>query len=86
MSDAHFNAAQVQKLKEIVNEGIQVKSEIQALREGLKEAVDAIADELSIKPAQLNKAISIAAKAELSKKRADFDEIETILESIGRNI
>lgn len=86
MSDTHFNAEQKAKLKHLVNEGIQIKSEIEALRGGLSDTVKAIAEELDLKPAQLNKAISIAYKAELAKKRDEFEEIETILETVGRTL
>lgn len=81
-----FNPAEVTKLKQIVNEGIQIKSEMEALRDGLKDTVNAIAEELDIKPAVLNKAINVAYKAELGKKRDEFDELETILESVGRTL
>lgn len=81
-----FTDADVQKLKQLINEGIQVKSEMEALRDGLKDTVGAIAEELDIKPAVLNKAITIAYKAEFSKQRDEFDELETILETVGRTL
>lgn len=81
-----FTEADVQKLKQLVNEGIQVKSELEALKGGLTDTVKAIAEELDVKPAVLNKAINIAYKAEFGKKRDEFDELETILESVGRTL
>ena len=81
-----FTSDDVNKLKQLVNEGIQVKGEMEALREGLKDTVTAIAEELDIKPAVLNKAISIAYKAEFSRAKDDFDELETILETVGRKL
>jgi len=81
-----FGEADVTKLKQIINEGIQVKSEMEALRDGLKDAVTAVAEELEIKPAVLNKAINIAYKAEFGKKREEFDELEVILEKVGRTL
>ena len=81
-----FTSDDVNKLKQLVNEGIQVKGEMEALREGLKDTVTAIAEELDIKPAVLNKAISIAYKAEFSRAKDDFDEIESILETVGRTL
>lgn len=86
MSNAHFNQEQVAKLRHLINEGIQVKSEIDALRGGLSDTVKAIGEEMDIKSAQLNKAITIAYKAELGKKRGEFDEVETILEAVGRTL
>ena len=81
-----FTSDDVNKLKQLVNEGIQVKGEMEALREGLKDTLTAIAEELDIKPAVLNKAISIAYKAEFSRAKDDFDELETILETVGRTL
>ena len=81
-----FTSDDVNKLKQLVNEGIQVKGEMEALREGLKDTVSAIAEELDIKPAVLNKAITIAYKAEFSRTKDDFDQLETILETVGRTL
>ncbi len=39
-----FTSDDVNKLKQLVNEGIQVKGEMEALREGLKDTVTAIAE------------------------------------------
>lgn len=79
-----FTEAERNKLKELVTEGIQIKTEVQTLNEGLRDTVSAIAEELDIKAAVLNRAIRTAAKAELEKKRDEFEELESILESIGR--
>ena len=81
---ANFTDADVAKLKQLINEGIQVKSELEALRDGLKDTVGAIAEEMDIKPSVLNKVIRVAYKAELDKHRDEFSELESILESIGR--
>ena len=80
-----FSEADVNKLKHLIKEGIQVTQEVETLREGLRDTVKAIAEELDIKPSILNKAIRIAYKAEMGKAREEFDELEQILESIGRN-
>ena len=82
----HFSQPDIDKLKRIISEGIQVTQEIETLREGLRDTVKAIAEEINIKPATLNKAIRIAHKAEFGKAREAFDELETILESVGRTL
>ena len=79
-----FTDSQLTKLKQLVSEGIQVNSEIETLKEGLKDTVAAIAEEMDIKPSVLNKVIRVAYKAELDKHRDEFSELEAILESIGR--
>jgi len=81
-----FSEQDSQKLKRIVQEGIQVTEEVNTLKEGLRDTVKAVAEEMNIKPAVLNKAIRIAYKAEFDKEREDFDELESILDATGRKI
>ena len=45
-----------------------------------------IAEEMGIKPAVLNKAIKIAHKAKFGEERDKFDELETILEAVGKTL
>jgi transposase-like protein len=78
-----FNPEQIAKLKRIIQEGIQVKREIDDLSVGLKETVAAIAEEMDIKPAVLNKAITKAFKGDFDKDQSDFDAMEEILEVTG---
>ena len=40
---------------------------------------------MGIKPSVLNKAIRIAYKAEQGKTREEFEELEAILEAVGRS-
>lgn len=80
-----FNQEEVARLKKLVNEGMQVHFEMDALKEGLRDTVKAIAEEMDIKPSVLNKAIRIAYKVEFAKAKDDFDELETILATVGRD-
>ena len=68
--------ANLVRLKELVNDGVQVLQECEDLKIGLSETVKAIAEELEVKPAQLNKIIKISHKANLSQVEADFDEVK----------
>ena len=79
-----LSSTDVAKLKQLVNEGIQVTQEMTDLREGLKDTVTAIAEELDMKPAILNKAIKIASKASLSQSQQDFEEVAEVLTAVGR--
>mgnify|MGYP003633736729 CR=1 FL=1 len=81
----NFSEAQKTKLKEIVTEGIQVHTEVDTLKEALSDTVKAMADELGIKPATLNKAIRIAHKADLAEKQEALSEVEDILVAVGRD-
>lgn len=78
-----FTPEQVAKLKKVVQEGVQVKREIDDLNTGLKETVAAIAEEMDIKPAVLNKAITKAFKGDFEKDQSDLDAVEEILEVTG---
>lgn len=81
-----FNAEEVARLKKLIEEGMQVTYEIDTLKEGLRDTVKAIAEEMDIKPATLNKAIKVAHKASLGDERDKFDELETILEAVGKTL
>lgn len=82
----HYGADDVRRLKELVKEGCVVLQEIDDLKEGLSDTVKAIAEEIDVKPSQLNKVIKIAHKRSLQDERDAFEEIEDILETIGRGI
>ena len=57
-----------------------------SLKGGLRDTVRAIAEEMDVKPSVLNKAITVAHKAKLTEARADFEDMETILETVGRTL
>ena len=78
-----FTPDQIAKLKRVIQEGVQVKREIDDLSVGLKETVAAIAEEMEIKPAVLNKVITKAFKGDFDKDQADFDSVEEILDVTG---
>lgn len=81
-----FNAEEQARLKKLIDEGCQVTYEIETLKEGLRDTVKAIAEEMDLKPAVLNKAIKIAHKASFQDEFDKFDELETILETVGRTL
>ena len=81
---SNFSDSEINKLKQVISEGMQVIEETETLKGGLKDTVAAIAEELNIKPAVLNKAIRMAYKAEFSKKQEEFDDLEAILDAVGR--
>ena len=53
-----FSGEQKAKLTQIINEGMAVLQEIEDLNAGLNDTVKAIAEEMEIKPAVLNKIIT----------------------------
>lgn len=81
-----FNGEEQARLKKLIDEGCQVTYEIETLKEGLRETVKAIAEEMDLKPGVLNKAIRIAHKANFQEEYDKFDELETILETVGKTL
>ena len=86
MSIDAINEEEKAKLIQLVNEGCLVLQECEDLKGGLRDTVRAIAEEMDIKPAVLNKAITVAHKAKLAETSADFEDMETILETVGRTL
>ena len=80
-----FNPSEIAKLKQLMNEGIQVTGEVEALREGLKDTVKAISEEMDMTPATLNKAIRIAYKNEFAQVQDSFSAVEEVLQAVGRD-
>tara|TARA_R110000868_G_scaffold9620_6_gene47593 strand:- start:24725 stop:25000 length:276 start_codon:yes stop_codon:yes gene_type:complete len=79
------------RLTNLVNEGVQVMNDVQALKESLKETVDTISEEMDIKKSVLNKAIRIAWKNTqnrnaLEDTREELDEIEQVLMNAGLKV
>ena len=81
-----FTGEQKVKLVQLVNEGMVVLHEIDTLREGLSDTVKAIAEELEIKPAILNKAVKTAFKASFTQQQSEMEDLETILETVGKKL
>mgnify|MGYP001354450561 FL=1 len=81
-----FNQEEIARLKKLVQEGDQVLHEVDALNTGLRETVKAIAEEMELKPGILMKAIKVAHKAKFTDERDNFDELETILEVVGKTL
>jgi transposase-like protein len=86
MSARMFSGEQKAKLTQIINEGMAVMQEVEDLNAGLSDTIKAIAEEMEIKPAVLKKAIKVAHKAKLGETNRDHDELNTILETVGKTL
>ena len=86
MSSRTFTAEQKAKLNQLFNEGTKVLHEIEDLNAGLADTVKAIAEEMEIKPGILKKAIKVAYKSRLGEENKNHDELNTILETVGRTL
>ena len=86
MSDRIFSGAEKIKLTQLVNEGMNVLNEIETLNGGLSDTVKAVAEEMEIKASTLKKAIKRAHKASLGQTNKDHDELNHILELVGKTL
>ena len=85
MSDRTYGAEEKAKLERLVNEGVTVLQEIEDLSTDLKETVKAVAEELDMKPTLINKAIKIAQKGDWARVYDEFDDLETLVTTVGKD-
>jgi len=83
MSDRTYGQEEKAKLERLVKEGVTVLQEIEDLQGGLKETVKAVAEELNVKPSLINKAIKVAKNRDWSRVNDEFEDLETIVATIG---
>lgn len=86
MGSRMFSAEQKAKLTQIINEGMTIMQEVEDLNAGLSDTIKAIAEEMEIKPSILKKAIRVAFKSKLGDENADHEELNTILETVGKTL
>jgi transposase-like protein len=83
MSDRTYGPEEKAKLENLVREAITVLQEIEDLKGGLKDTVKAVAEELDVKSSLINKAIKIAKNRDWENYYDEFDDLETIVTTIG---
>ncbi len=89
MSIGSLSSADKARLKSLIDEGVQAMTDIATMKEGLKETIENIAEELEIKKNVLNKALQVAYKNsqnkdKLTESREELDEVEQVLMAAGR--
>lgn len=77
------------KLKNLIDNGVQSLHDIATAREGMKDDIEAVAEELEIDKKVIKKAIDIAYKNsqktdQLTEKRTELDAVEEVLMAVGR--
>lgn len=80
---AKLSPENVARLKQLIADGVQVLQECEDLKAGLSDTVKAIAEELEVKPAQLNRLIKICQKGTMNDQRDAFDELEELYKAGG---
>ena len=84
MAVKNFNDGEKQKLIQIISQGSQVLGEVDDLKTGLRDTVKSLAEELELKPALINKAISIAHKGNYQDISDNMDTLDSILTAAGK--
>lgn len=86
---ANFGPADKAKITNLINSGIDVMREIATLKEGLKDTVTAVADELDLEKKTLNRAIRAAYRKSISNQNViedaqeELDTVEQLLAAAG---
>ena len=83
MSDRVYGVDERAKLERLVSEAVSVMQEVEDLQSSLKDTVKAVAEELNIKPSLINKAIKVAQKRDWNRVKDEFDDLETIVATVG---
>jgi len=83
MGDRVYGGDEKAKLEKLVREGVTVLQEVEDLQNGLKETVKHIAEEMDIKPSLINKAIKVAKNRDWDRHFDEFDDLETIITTLG---
>tara|TARA_B100001057_G_scaffold216019_1_gene216263 strand:+ start:5389 stop:5649 length:261 start_codon:yes stop_codon:yes gene_type:complete len=85
MSDRTYGTEEKAKLERLVNEGVTVLQEIEDLQAGLKDTVKSVAEELDMKPGLINKAIKVAKNMDWDKHQDEFEDLETLVVTVGKD-
>lgn len=80
---AKLSQENIQRLRQIVKDGVQVLQECEDLKQGLTETVKSVADELEVKPALITKLIKIRQKGKMNELRDDNEILEELYKAAG---
>lgn len=86
MASRMFTSEQKAKLNSLFGEAIKIMTEVEDLSAGLNDTIKSVAEEMEIKPSVLKKAIKTAQKTNFTNMKTDYEDIETILETVGRTM
>jgi hypothetical protein len=80
---AKLSPENIARLKALIADGVSVLQECEDLKAGLSDTVKAIAEELEVKPGQLNKLIRVCQKGTMNDQRESWDELEELYKAGG---
>ena len=85
----NFSAGDKAKIQGVIASGVDVLREIATLKEGLKENVTAVAEELELEKKHINRAIRMAYKSSQQNQNVvedaqeELDAVEILLKTAG---
>ena len=85
MSDRTYGSEEKAKLQRLVDEGVTVLQEIEDLQAGFKDTVKSVAEELDMMPALINKDIKVAKNMDWDKHQDEFEDLETLVVTVGKD-
>ena len=80
----HFSQEDRKKIKHLIDEGVKVQREVEAMKEGLSDVVKDLSKEMDIPVSTFNKAIRAAHKGDLRAAQEEIELIEELVEISGR--
>lgn len=80
-----YGSEEKAKLLSVIDQGVAVLQEVEDLKGGLRDTIKAIAEELDIKPSLLTKAVNVAHKRNWGQVNEEFEELENILVTTGKD-
>ncbi|VVC05891.1 Uncharacterised protein [uncultured archaeon] len=80
----NFGPAEKQRLQDVFNDGVKTLEEIDTLKNGFTDTIDAVSQELNIPKTLLGKAIKIAFKGDYSAHEQELETIDKIISAAGK--
>lgn len=80
---AKLSPENIARLKQLVKDGVQIMQECEDLKQGLSETVKAVAEELEVKPAIVNRLIKDVQKNKMNDRRDDHETLEELYKAAG---
>jgi hypothetical protein len=81
---ATFGPSEIQRLKDIIYDGVRTMEEIESLKLGISDTITAVSEELQIPAKLLKKAISVSHKGNFNDCETELAELARILDAVGR--
>jgi hypothetical protein len=76
--------SELQRLKDLIFDGVRTLEEIESLRLGMADTLKAVGEELQIPTKLLKKVISTSHKGNYTELETELEEIEQLLQVSGR--